>query len=220
MKRIGVILSGCGVKDGSEIHEATLTLYYIYAKGAEAVCMSPDAPQAAVVDHRTGKETGEKRNMLTEAARIARGEILPLESVKEADLDGLLLPGGFGAAMNLCTYAQKGRQMEVRADVASLLEAVHRAGKPIGAICIAPVLVAAVFGRMGIPVEVTVGNDASVAADIESFGARHVEKPVHEAHVDEAHKIATAPAYMLGQNIAEIAPGIEKVVEAVLRMAS
>lgn len=219
MKRIGVLLAGCGVKDGSEIHEATLTLLYLAQGGAEILCMAPDAPQPAVIDHRTGAPESAQRNMLSEAARIARGEIRPLEDVTADQLDGMIIPGGMGAALNLCDYGQRGRDFSVREDVADLLRALHRQGKPIGAICIAPVILAGLFGRDGIPVEVTIGADDGVAADITAWGARHVVRSVSEAHIDRAHAIATCPAYMLGQSPADIAPGIAQVVSAVLELA-
>ena len=219
MKRIGVLLSGCGVKDGSEIHEATLTLYFLDRLGVERICLAPDAPQTAVTDHLSGKPTQERRNMLVESARIARGEIRPLSKVRTDDLDGVILPGGFGAATNLCDYGEKGRDLTVREDVAALLLAMHEQKKPIGAICIAPVVVAKVFGEKGIPVEVTIGDDTQVAGDIEAMGARHVMRLVDEVQIDHANKIATAPAYMLGGNVAEIGPGIRKVVQAVVDMA-
>lgn len=219
MRRFGVLLSGCGVNDGSEIHEATLTLFHLDRMGVERICFAPDAPQTRVVNHATGTEDPSARNMLVEAARIARGAITPLSEVKADDIHGLLIPGGLGAALNLCDYGLKGRDVTVREDVAELLRALREQKKPIGAICIAPVILAKVFGDLGIPIEVTIGGDPKVAADIDSMGAKHVMHLVDEAHVDRKHKIATTPAYMLGSNVAEIAPGIEKVVDTVISMA-
>ncbi len=219
MKRIGVLLSGCGVKDGSEIHEATLILYFLDQRGVERICIAPDTAQTQVIDHRSGEAADEQRNVLVESARIARGQIRALSDVRADDLDGLILPGGFGAALNLCDYATKGRQMTVRPDVADLLLALHAHRKPIGAVCIAPVILAKVFGDQGTAVELTIGDDASVAADVEALGATHVIRLVDEAHVDRNNRIATAPAYMRGTNVAQIGPGIEHVVEAVVKMA-
>ncbi|MBD3235393.1 MAG: isoprenoid biosynthesis glyoxalase ElbB [Candidatus Eisenbacteria bacterium] len=219
MKRIGVLLAGAGVQDGSEIHEATLTLLYLAQHGAAVVCLAPEAPQTKVIDHRTGQSTAEQRDMLTEAARIARGEIQPLSAVPADALDGLIIPGGMGAALNLCDYGERGQAFSIREDVAALLQALRERGKPIGAICIAPVIVAGLFGRAGLPVEVTIGDDPHVAADIEAWGARHIARRADQAHVDREHAIATTPAYMLGRNAAEIAPGISAVVAAVLEMA-
>ncbi len=219
MKRIGVLLCGCGVKDGSEIHEAVLALLYLDQRGVERQCLAPDAPQPRVVHHLTGAETPERRNMLVEAARLARGQITPLAQVQPDDLHGLIVVGGFGAAANLCDYATRGRQMSVRPDVADLLAALHGQGKPLGAICIAPVILAKVFGDRGLAVEVTVGDDVGVAADIAHFGAVHVMRRVDEIHVDRAHRIVSTPAYMLGATVAEIAPGIEHLVDAVVKLA-
>lgn len=219
MKRIGVLLSGCGVKDGSEIHEATLTLYFLDRQGVARICIAPDAPQAQVVNHVTGEPVTESRNMLVESARIARGELRPISEIRADDLDGLIIPGGFGAATNLCDYGTKGRDMSVREDVSALLLALHEQKKPIGAICIAPVVVAKVFGQKGMAVEVTIGDDPQVGGDIEAMGAKHFMRLVDEAQVDQENKIVTAPAYMLGQNVAQIGPGIEKVVEAVVSLA-
>ena len=218
MRRFGVLLSGCGVQDGSEVHEATLTLYFLDRQGVARLCTAPRGPQRRVVDHLSGQEAAETREILTESARIARGEITPLDQLDPDQIDGLLIPGGFGAALNLCDYGVQGRKMKVREDVRDLLLALHEAGKPIGAICIAPVLVAKVFGERGVAAEVTIGSDPSVAADIESFGARHKIHLVDEVHIDRTHKIVTTPAYMLGSNAAEIGPGIEKLVEAVLSL--
>jgi enhancing lycopene biosynthesis protein 2 len=172
-----------------------------------------------VVDHLTGASVPERRSMLVEAARLARGQIKPLAQVRADDLSGLIVPGGSGAAANLCDYASQGRKMTVRPDVADLLAALHAQGKPIGAICIAPVLVAKAFADRGIAIEVTVGDDVRVAGDIESFGATHIIRRVDEIHVDRAHRIVSTPAYMLATNVAQIAPGIEHVVEAVIKMA-
>ena len=219
MKRIGVLLSGCGVKDGSEIHEATLILYFLDRQGVERICVAPDSPQAHVMNHATGEEAQESRSILVESARIARGDIRPVSQLRADDLDGIMIPGGFGAALNLCDYGKKGRDCTVREDVSALLLALHQQKKPIGAVCIAPVLVARVFGQKGITVQVTIGDDPGVAADIEAMGGQHVMRLVDEAQIDRANKIATAPAYMLGSNVAEIGPGIQKAVDAVVEMA-
>ena len=146
MAKIGVILSGCGVNDGSEIHEAVLTLLAIDKHGAEAVCMAPDMEQADVIDHLAGKPASEKRNVLVESARIARGNIRSLKDVKAADIDAVVLPGGFGAAKNLSTFAKDGPGCKVQGDVERLLKEMHEAGKPIGALCIAPAVLAKALG--------------------------------------------------------------------------
>lgn len=215
--RIGVILSGCGVQDGSEIHEAVLTLLVLDRAGVEAVCFAPDTPQAAVVDHRTEKPTAESRNVLTEAARIVRGRIQPLSQAKPDELAGVILPGGYGAAMNLSTFAEDGACCRVHPDLERLLRALHAQGKPIGAICIAPVIVAKLFGDEQ-PV-LTMGNDPATAKTLEAMGAVHRQATVSEVVVDERLKVATTPAYMLAARITEAASGIERLVAEVLRMA-
>ena len=214
MKKIGVVLSGCGVYDGSEIHEAVLTLLAIDRQGCEAVCIAP-AVDFPVTNHLTRQETGEKRNTLVESARIARGNIRDIEGVKAADLDAIILPGGFGAAKNLCDFATKGASAHVNPGVARLLKELANAGKPIGAICIAPVVIAAVLGGQLSPT-VTIGNDAGTAAEIEKTGAKHQECTVTGVVLDAKNKLVTTPAYMLAGRISEAAEGIEKAIKATL----
>ena len=217
-KQIGVVLSGCGVFDGSEIHEAVLTLLAIDRAGAAVVCCAPNIQQADVINHLTGEESkGEVRNVLTESARIARGKVRDVASVKASELDALIFPGGFGAAKNLCDYAFKGPHCSVNPDVARLANEVHAAGKPIGVVCIAPVLAAKLFG--GENPQITIGTDKNTAKDIESFGAKHVACPVTEFVVDKQRKLVSTPAYMLAQSIQEAATGIEKLVCAVVELA-
>src|SRR2546426_3587940 len=209
-KKIGVVLSGCGVFDGSEIHEAVLTLLALDRAGAEAVCIAPNIKQVHVINHLTGEESpGEARNVLTESARIARGKVRDVENVKAGEVDALIFPGGYGAAKNLCDYAFKGPDCSVNPDVARLAKDVHAAGKPIGVICIAPVLAAKLFG--GENPQITIGTDKNTAKDIEKFGAKHVACPVTEFVVDEQHKLVSTPAYMLAQSIKDASEGIEKL---------
>jgi enhancing lycopene biosynthesis protein 2 len=215
--KVGVILSGCGFKDGAEIHESVLTLLALDRAGAETVCFAPDIPQAQVVDHVTGKPTGERRNVLTESARIARGKITDVAKADARTLDALILPGGFGAALNLCTFAGEGEKGRVDPGVARLVRDMHAAKKPIGAICIAPAVIALVLGKEH--VRLTVGNDAGTAAKLEACGAEHVDCPVTEHVVDEERRITSTPAYMLGPSIRHVAEGIERCVNAVLAMA-
>ncbi|MFB3909907.1 MAG: isoprenoid biosynthesis glyoxalase ElbB [Candidatus Eisenbacteria bacterium] len=216
--KIGVVLSGCGANDGSEIHEAVATLLAISRAGATAVCLAPDAPQSDTIDHLHRKPSGEARNMLIEAARVCRGAIRDIASIDPRELDAVILPGGFGAAKNLSTFAQDGASCTVRPDVEQLLVEMHHAKKPIGAICIAPALVARVFSSRGIPVEVTIGNDAEAAEQIRRMGARHSVRKTTEICVDEENRIVTTPAYMTAETIAEVFEGIEKAVGKVLRM--
>ncbi len=217
-KKIGVVLSGCGVMDGSEIHESVLTLLAIDRAGAEAVCMAPNIKQFHVINHLTDEESkGEARNVLTESARIARGKIRDLASVKATEIDALIFPGGYGAAKNLCDYAFKGPDCSVNPDVARLAKEVHEAGKPIGVICIAPVIGAKVLGAEH--PKITIGTDKNTAKDIEKMGAKHVACPVQEFVVDRERKLVSTPAYMLAQRISEAAAGIDKLVKTVIELA-
>lgn len=213
--RIAVILSGCGVQDGAEVHEAVLTLLALDRHGAEAVCFAPNIPQHHVVNHLTGQPTEERRNVLVEAARIARGAIIDLAQFDAAELDGVILPGGFGVAKNLCSLAFDGPTCAVTPTVEAALLAMHKAGKPIGALCIAPALLARVLGK-GV---VTIGNDADTAQVIEAMGAHHKIAGHGEVVLDRALNIATSPCYMLDATISQIADGADAVVKAVLTMA-
>ena len=216
MKKIGVVLSGCGVFDGSEIHEATFTLLAIDRAGCQAVCMAPNV-EFPVTNHLTKEASGEVRNVLTESARIARGASLDIAGVTAADLDAIVFPGGFGAAKNLCDFAMKGAAAAINPEVARLLQEMAASSKPIGAICIAPVVIAAVLGRQ-LAATVTIGTDSGTAAEIEKTGARHQECPVHEIVVDRKNKIVSTPAYMLATRISEVADGIDKCVKEVVSL--
>jgi enhancing lycopene biosynthesis protein 2 len=216
MKKIGVVLSGCGVFDGSEIHEATFTLLAIDRAGCQAVCMAPDVG-FPVTNHLTKEASGESRNILTESARIARGDIVDIAGVTAADLDAIVFPGGFGAAKNLCDFAMKGAAASINPEVARLLREMAAASKPIGAICIAPVVIAAVLGKQ-LAATVTIGNDSGTAAEIEKTGAKHEECPVHEIVVDRNNKIVSTPAYMLATRISQVADGIGRCVKEVVKL--
>ena len=216
-KRVGVLLSGCGVYDGSEIHEAVLTLLFLDRSGAEIVCLAPDMDQVHVIDHLTQTQQEGTRNVLIEAARIARGEIRSLDGLTADDLDALVLPGGFGAAKNLCDFALVGPEARVQPQVGELITAMHAKGKPIGAMCIAPAVVARTLGSVS--PRVTNGNDVGTAAGTTAMGGEHGDCGVDEICVDEANKVVTTPAYMLGPGIADIAKGIEKLVDEVLTWA-
>lgn len=217
--KIGVVLSGCGVMDGSEIHEAVLTLLAIDRAGAEAVFMAPNIEQNDVINHLSNEPMKEKRNVLVEAARIARGKIRDIKTVDSKEIDALIFPGGYGAAKNLCNFASKGKEATIHPDVAHLLNNMIQAKKPIGAICIAPAVMAAVFkGKR--KVRLTIGSDASTAQQLTAMGAQHENCPVREFVVDKENKIVTTPAYMLAKRISEAAEGIEKLVKAVIELAS
>lgn len=214
--RVGVVLAGCGVYDGAEIHEAVCTLLAISRAGAEALCYAPDIDQAHVVNHLTGQETAETRNVLVEAARIARGKIQPLSAFSAEAVDALIFPGGFGAAKNLCDFAFKGPDCTVNPDVTAAVAVMRAAGKPIGALCIAPAILAKLLGQQA--VELTIGNDTETAAALEKLGARHRVTAAGEVVVDEALKIVTSPCYMLESSLAEIAEGAENTVKALISL--
>lgn len=217
MPNVAVVLSGCGVYDGSEIHEAVLTLLALDEQGATVQCFAPDVDQRHVVNHMTGEEMAETRNVLVEAARIARGKIQSLAEAQVADFDAVVLPGGFGAAKNLCSFAFDGPECSVNPEVARFLSEMQAAGKPIGLACIAPAIGAKVFGAQG--VELTIGNDTGTATALQTLGATHVDKAVTEVHVDTARKIVTTPAYMYGEaRISEVAEGLDALVRAVLEL--
>lgn len=216
MKKVAVILSGCGYLDGSEIYEATLTLLHLDQAGAQVQCFAPDIPQLHVVNHLTGEPTAESRNVLVEAARIARGKIADVKLAKADDFDALIIPGGFGAAKNLCDFALKGSAMTVNADVLAFARAMHTAGKPVGLVCIAPAMAPAIGGK---GTRYTIGNDAGTAAAIDATGGVHMDCAVSDCVVDAEKKIVTTPAYMYPARISEAATGIGKLVKAVLEMA-
>lgn len=213
MAKIGVVLSGCGVMDGSEIHESVLTLLALAREGDEAVCLAPDVGQRDVINHLTGKPVNEKRNVLVESARIARGKIQDIKGMKAKDIDGLIFPGGYGAAKNLCTFAFDGPDCKVHPEVARLAREVYEAGKPIGAICIAPALIAKIFEKKSL--SLTIGNDPETAGAIQKMGHRHMVCPVDQICVDSTKPFVTTPAYMLAKNLAEAWEGIEKLVKEV-----
>lgn len=216
-KRIGVILSGCGVYDGSEIYETVITLLAIDRAGAEAVCMAPDVPQMHVINHLLGEPAaGESRNVLVESARIVRGNIKDLATVQIADIDALILPGGFGAAKNLCDFAVQGADCTVNTEVARLIKEMHAAKKPIAAICIAPVVLSRVLGNEEVAHQLTIGNDEDTAEALTKMGTNHIQCPVREFVIDQENKLISSPGYMLAGNISEAAEGIEKAVQALI----
>lgn len=213
-KKIAVVLAGCGVYDGAEIHEATLTMYAISKQGASYDIFAPDIEQAHVVNHITGEEMNEKRNVLIEAARIARGKISPLSNFKADDYDAIIFPGGFGAAKNLCTFAFDGPDCTVNTDVERAIKTMHAKNKPIAALCISPVIIAKVLDN----VELTIGQDKGTAEAIEKLGGKHLNTNHGEVVIDDTNKIITTPCYMLDATIAQIGEGAENVVKALLEM--
>ena len=217
-KRVAVILAGCGFLDGAEIHEAVSTLIAIDRAGASYAVFAPDKEQMHVVDHVRQEPTGEKRNVMVEAARIARGRVQPLSELRMADFDAVVLPGGFGAAKNLVDYAVKGAGCGIDGEVERVLREAHAGGKPIGAICIAPVIVARALGAEHHPL-LTIGDDEGTASDVEKLGCRHREAKPSEIVVDEGNRVVSTPAYMTAGRVGEVFEGVTKLVERVLAMA-
>ena len=218
-KKIGVVLAGCGVYDGAEIHESVITLLAIDRAGAEAVCMAPDVNQLHVINHLTGEEMkNETRNVLVEAARIARGNIVDIATVNADDIDALFFPGGFGAAKNLCDFAVKGENCDVHPEVMRLVKDFAEKQKPQGVACIAPALFAKIYEGESVHPTLTIGNDKDTSDKIEMMGSHHQDCAVQDVVLDKGNKIVSTPAYMLGQNISEVAEGIEKCVKELVKM--
>ncbi|MCF7982733.1 MAG: isoprenoid biosynthesis glyoxalase ElbB [Pseudomonadales bacterium] len=216
MAKVAVVLSGCGVYDGSEVYESVCTLFALDKANAEVQCFAPNIQQMHVINHLTGEVMpGETRNVLIEAGRISRGQVKDLIEAKAEDFDALIVPGGFGAAKNLSDFALKGADCSVNPDFLKFAQAMHHAGKPIGLICIAPALAVAICGK---GVECTIGNDAETAATLVAMGAVHRVCPVEKACIDKNRKLVTTPAYMLADRISEAATGIEQCVAAVLAL--
>ena len=220
MTKVAVVLSGCGVFDGAEIHEAVLTLLALDRAGAEVLCCAPDMPQMHVIDHLRGEVAeGESRNVLVESARIARGEIADLANVHASDVDAVIFPGGFGAAKNLSDFAVRGAEAEGHPEVLRLVSETVSAGKPLGFLCISPAVCATAFRGSGNQVALTVGDDAGTNEALAAMGARPVDRGVAEIEVDEERLIVSSPAYMLPVGIAEVAQGIDKLVAKVLELS-
>lgn len=212
MKKFAVVLAGCGVYDGAEIQEAVLTLLAIDRNGASYQCFAPDIRQYHVIDHLSGKETGESRNVLTESARIARGNIKPLGVFYEKDYDALIFPGGFGCAKNLCTWAMEGDECKVNTEVEKVIQAMFEAKKPVGAMCIAPVILAKLFKGTNL----TTGRDPASKGFIEKMGNRYTSATHGEVIIDKVRKLYTTPCYMLDASISQIALGTDNIVKAMI----
>ena len=214
-KRVAVILSGSGVYDGAELHESVLCLLALDRVGAEVTVLAPDIDQAHVVDHQVGAPSElATRNVLVESARIARGPVTPLGEADARGFDAVLMPGGFGAAKNLCTWAFDGAECSVDPDVERFLRAMHDQGSWIGACCIAPVILAKLFGDLG--VEVTIGQGEAEHAEVEKTGAKHIKLGVQGVHRDAKRRVITTPAYMEAQRIADLPTGINELVRQLM----
>lgn len=216
-KRVAVILSGCGVYDGAEIHESVITLLRLDQRGAQVRCFAPNVTQMHVINHLTGEEMPESRNVLTESARIARGEISDVRELAVEQFDALILPGGFGVAKNLSSFAIDGADCSVQPDVLAAAQAFAQAGKPLGLMCISPALAARIYGA---GVSCTLGTtDDPAAAGLAAMGGQPVECAVDDIVEDSERKLVSTPAYMLATSIAEAAAGINKLVDRVLELA-
>lgn len=216
MKKIAVILSGSGVYDGTEIHEAVLALYAIEKAGATWHCFAPNINQLHVINHKTGEEMDETRNVLVEAARIARGNIDDVAKLNVDEYDALLLPGGFGVAKNLTDFAIAGAECSINTHVAQACRAFAKANKPAGYLCIAPTIIPMIYDQ---GVKGTIGNDEATAAAFDRMGGEHIDCQVDEVHFDENHKVLSTPAYMLAENISQAASGIDKLVNKLVEIA-
>jgi len=214
MKKIAVILAGCGVYDGAEIHEVVLTLLAIDKQGASYECFAPDVKQAHVINHLKGEESNETRNVLEESARIARGEIKPLSEYSPELFDAMIIPGGFGAAKNLCDWAFKGDDCTVNPDVERAIQSTFKAGKPIGAMCIAPVILAKLFTGTNL----TTGQDPASEGFIEKMGNQYTSTTHGEVVIDQEKKLFTTPCYMLDARISEIEAGTANIVREMLKI--
>ncbi|MDP2237158.1 MAG: isoprenoid biosynthesis glyoxalase ElbB [Bacteroidales bacterium] len=212
MKKFAVVLAGCGVYDGAEIHEATLAMLAIKQAGGDYQCFAPDIEQHHVINHLTGQEMPEKRNVLIESARIARGNIKSLSEFKAEDFDVLFFPGGFGAAKNLSTVAFDGPNAKVNPEVEAAVKSMHALEKPIGAMCISPVFVAKILGD----VNVTIGTDEGTIKAIEAIGATHIQTDHGDVVCDTENKVFTTPCYMLDATITDIWDGAYNIVEAIM----
>ncbi|WCP68936.1 isoprenoid biosynthesis glyoxalase ElbB [Vibrio tubiashii] len=216
MKKIAVILSGSGVFDGAEIHESVLALHAVEKQGASWHCFAPNIDQLHVINHKTGEEMDEQRNVLVEAARIARGNIEDVAKLNVEEYDALLVPGGFGAAKNLTDFAVSGAECSINTHVASACRAFAQANKPAGYLCIAPTIIPMIYGQ---GVKGTIGNDEATAAAFNALGGEHVNCDVSDIVVDEQNLVLSTPAYMLAENISQAASGIDKLVERLVKLA-
>lgn len=213
MKKFAIILAGCGVYDGAEIHEAVMTIYAVAKNSAEYQLFAPDIAQHHVVNHLTGAEMPETRNVLVESARIARGKIQPLTALDMRSFDALVFPGGFGVAKNFCNYAFKGEECTVNPEITQIIREALSLRKPIGALCISPVLLAKILGD----VTITVGPDEDDASNVTAMGANHVVTKHGEVVTDEKHRIYSTPCYQLNSTIVQIAEGADNIVKAMLK---
>ncbi|PFG58423.1 enhancing lycopene biosynthesis protein 2 [Vibrio sp. ES.051] len=216
MKKVAVIFSGSGVYDGTELHEAVLALHAIEKAGASWQCFAPNIEQLHVINHLTGKEMDETRNVLVESARLARGNIDDVARLNPEEFDALLLPGGFGAAKNLTDFAVSGAECSINTHVAQACRAFARVKKPAGYLCISPIIIPMIYEQ---GVKGTIGNDEAVSVTFNQMGGEHIACSVEEVVFDEKHNVLSTPAYMLAENVSQAASGIEKLVSKLIEIA-
>lgn len=220
MKKVAVVLAGCGVEDGSEIHESVVTLLNLKRNNAEYTCFAPNKEQYHVINHKTSKSIeNENRNMMVESARISRGEIKDLKEYNPDDFDALIFPGGFGVAKNLFTYAVDGVECEIDPVVEKAILDTREANKTIGAICISPLLVARAFKDSNIKPKVTVGTGKDLINAVKKMGGIPEKREVDEICYDDVNKIVSTPAYTIAKDISEAASGIEKLIKKVIEIS-
>jgi enhancing lycopene biosynthesis protein 2 len=225
-KKIAVILSGCGVFDGSEIHESVFALLAIVENGGTYQCFAPDIEQHHVLNHMNGEELKEKRNVLVESARIARGDIKPLNTYEAKDFDGLVLPGGFGAAKNLTKWAFSGPDGEINADVKKAILTTIQAKQPVVGLCMGPTVIAKALEGSAIKPQLTVGTTnaqspyeiAAISTGMEKTGAKAEMKTIEEISVDVANRIITAPCYMMEADILQVRKNVKQAVDAMFSL--
>ncbi len=213
MKTFAIILAGCGVYDGAEIHEAVMTMYAVTKNGAEYQIFAPDIAQHHVVNHLTGAEMPETRNVLVESARIARGKIKPISELDMREFDALIFPGGYGVAKNLCSYAFDGAECTVNPEISNVIREAVSLRKPIGAMCISPVLLAKIMGG----ITITVGPNEADAVNVKAMGANHIATKHGDVIIDEKHRLFTTPCYQLKASLVEIAEDTDAIVKAMLK---
>ncbi|MCP4634020.1 MAG: isoprenoid biosynthesis glyoxalase ElbB [candidate division Zixibacteria bacterium] len=218
MKKVALILAGCGVYDGSEIHEATLTMFYLEKAGFEIQYFAPDKQQRDVINHKEGSPVTETRNVLLESARISRGNIAPITELNVDNFDAVVFPGGFGAAKNLCSFAVDGANCEIDSYVSKAINEAVSKKKAVGAMCIAPVVVAKALKDSGLNPKLTIGTDKGTSDALKELNAEPIPAQVNEVVVDSGNKIVSTPAYMLGTKISEVASGIEKFVDELKKL--
>jgi enhancing lycopene biosynthesis protein 2 len=216
MLNIAVILSGCGVYDGSEIHEATLTLLSIEKLGHQTQCFAPSMPQIKTINHLNQTASTDTRNTLQESARIARGNIQPLDQAQNHSIDAVIFPGGFGAATQLCDFANKGAKASLHPEVKTLASNMLAQKKPMGFLCIAAVMVPLIYPPQA---RCTIGNDPETAQTIETMGAKHINcHQADEVVIDQQHQICSSPAYMLAKNLLTLEKSIHNCLSSLIHM--